>query len=142
MKREIFLLISAIVQVLLGIYFFFFSEMAAAQFVQGMTDTSLFLEKSLGVFSIAFGLTTFLCRKCPDSVALRSVLTGTLFYLILTTIVDGAAILKGVYSVQAWGGIIFRIVFVFGYLYYVSKIRIRDKDHVKSAKKYFETLSN
>ncbi len=124
MKREIFLLIAALVQLFLGLYFFFFSEMAGAQFVKGITDTSLFLEKSLGAFSMAFALITFLCRKSEDTMALRAILIGTIFHLVLTTIVDGAAILKGVYSSQAWGGIVFRIVFVIGYIFYAAKLKI------------------
>lgn len=79
MKRETFLVISGAAQIILGIYFFFFSEMAGVQFVQGITVTALFLEKSIGIGSIALGLITFLCRKSPDTIALRAVLIGTLF---------------------------------------------------------------
>jgi hypothetical protein len=124
MKRETFLLIGAISQLFSGIFFLFFTKVAASQLMKETTDTALLLEKNIGIFSIAFGLVTFFCRKSPDTIALKAIFIGTLFYLIASTSMDTFGVLNGTFSSQGWAGIIVRLFFIIGYFYFLSKMKI------------------
>jgi hypothetical protein len=124
MKRSTFLLIAAIGQLFFGILFLFFTEMAASQNMKVVTDSALLLQKNLGVFSIAFGIISFLSRKDSDTISLRAILIGTLFYLIVSVCVDAYGIIKGIFTPQGWGGIVARILFIIGYFSYLTKMKI------------------
>jgi hypothetical protein len=124
MKRDTFLLIGAIGQLFFGIFFLFFTDIAAAQNMKEVSMTNILLEKNLGVFSLGFGIVTFLSRKSSDTIALRALLIGTLFYLIVSSLVDSYGIMKGLFTSDGWGGIGARIVFIIGYIYYLAKMKV------------------
>ena len=127
MKRSTFLLISSIGQLFFGIFFLFFTEIAATaslKNINDMTEVALLFQKNIGVFNIGFGIVTILSRKSPDTIALRAILIGTLFYLIASVCTDSYAIINGLFTTQGWGGIVFRIVFIIGYFYYLAKMKI------------------
>lgn len=124
MKRHIFLIIAAIGQLFFGVFFLFFTDVAAAQNMKEITESALILQKNLGVFSLGLGLITIFSRKSPDTIALRAIFIGTLFYLIASSCVDAYGIIKGVFTPQGWGGIVARGLFIVGYLYYLVKMKI------------------
>ncbi|MES2285480.1 MAG: hypothetical protein V4547_07315 [Bacteroidota bacterium] len=124
MKRKTFLLIGAIGQLFIGVFFLVFTEMAASQLMKETTDAALLLQKNLGIFSIAFGIITLLSRKSPDTIALKAIFIGTLFYLIASVCADAYGVFKGIFTSQGWGGIVFRGLFIAGYFYYLAKMKI------------------
>lgn len=124
MKRHTFLLIGGISQLFLGFFFLLFTDTAAAQNMVEITESALMLQKNIGVFSIAFGIVTLLARRSGDSLALRAILIGTIFYLIASSGVDSYGILSGAFTSMAWGGIAVRVIFIFGYFYYLVRIEV------------------
>lgn len=125
MKRQTFLLIAAIGQLFFGIFFLFFSEAATAQSMkETATETTLLFVKNLGGFQLGVGMITLLCRKSPDTLALRAILIGTLVYLVASVSIDAYGILAGFFTPQGWGGIVARVLFIVGYIYYLAKMKI------------------
>lgn len=76
-----------------------------------------------GIFLLSFGAINFMASRSENNLALRSILMGSLIYLILTIGLDIYWTMDGMFEPRAWGSITFRLVFVAGYLYYLLKCR-------------------
>jgi len=124
MKRETFLLITAVLAALFGIFFIFLTPLAVSQFITDQGGSVLMLERSVGISLLSIGLRNYFARKRTDTLALKAIMAGTVFLLFGSVVIEIYAVMNGDFTAQVWGGVIAKLLMAIGYLYYLGKFRL------------------
>jgi hypothetical protein len=102
MKRSTFMIIAALVQLGFGSMFAFFPELAIGQFLRESVPETTIMIRITGIFLLSFGVINYLARQSDDSLALRAILIGSLFYLVFTIAMDIYWTLEGMFETSSW----------------------------------------
>lgn len=121
MRRSTFLKLAGALQILWGLFFIFRGADVIAWFIIGSCASTRLFPTGLGVFVLAFGALSWSAASSPDGPAIRAILFTTLFYLLISMIVDAWWILQGVLTSWTWASVAMRGIVAFGYAWWAMR---------------------
>ena len=124
MSRRAFMLAMALFHMGFGVFFLFGQTYASQLIFSAPGPNASMMMAGLSGIVFAFGLLNYLTRNSADGEALRSVLTGTAFYLVFTVIFDSYWTVHGLLNPIAWASIAIRSFMAVCYGYYIAKVRV------------------